>query len=71
MIVNRLSADYWEQEIEPRVLMRIAETMAFLLDQATEGGRLYGQVKLPRSMKQVAPELPMEGVPPMEGQYYG
>lgn len=49
--MNRLSAEYMEK-IEKIVMLRIARRIEALRDQATEGGRFYGQTKLPRPPKE-------------------
>jgi hypothetical protein len=46
-MINRLSAEYMEK-IERIVMIRIATRIEALAKQATEGGRFYGQIKLPR-----------------------
>ena len=53
---NRLSADYRE-EIERPGFLRVLKMVEEFRKQATEGGRVYGQVKLPRKAQQPPEEM--------------
>ena len=62
---NRLSAEYRER-VEREAILRWAQVVARIRDEATEGGRKYGEVKVSPQMAMAMAAVEMEQ-PPMEG----
>jgi len=63
---NRLSADYWDR-IEKQAKLRVLTRLERLRDMLTEGGRMYGEIKVtPELAAQLAampPEPPAAPIP--------
>ena len=64
-VTNRLSATYRER-VEREAILRWARVVASIRDQATEGGRQYGEIvvspELQAAMMAVGMEQPPEGM---------
>lgn len=49
--MNRVSANYWDRR-QHIVALYALQRLAKFRDMVTEGGRMYGQVKLSKGMQQ-------------------